>query len=84
MNELAPISLGFIIGLLISRLSGGIRSSLFAFFGIATVGFVSTLMSGEYHQSWFYVLPDSAEAALGLCIGWALSVTLRRAKKALP
>ena len=39
-------------------------------------GTVATVASGEYHQSWIYLLLDFGEAALGLVIGYVVAARL--------
>jgi hypothetical protein len=39
-------------------------------------GATATVASGEYHESWIYLLLDFGEAALGLVIGYVVAAWL--------
>ena len=40
-------------------------------------GLAATLVSGEYHVSWLYLLPDVAEAVAGAVAGVAIDRAVR-------
>jgi hypothetical protein len=72
MYELIPVLLGLIFGVLIGRTKGMARPVL-RVAGVAASGLVATVLSGEYFESWVYVLLDVGEAALGLVAGIAIA-----------
>jgi hypothetical protein len=51
--------------------------------GILLAGLSATIVSGEYHVSWVYLLVDVAEAAAGFGVGVAAFQSFRRARGAL-
>lgn len=78
MDELIPVVLGAAFGALIRR--GGDRRARIglAVLAVAASGAVATIRSGEYEDSWLYLLLDAGEAAAGLIAGLALAHHLRR------
>jgi hypothetical protein len=76
MDELVPVILGAILGATIwLTTSGKLR---FASSVAATIvsGATATIASGEYHESWVYLLLDFRQAALGLVIGYVVVARL--------
>jgi hypothetical protein len=76
MDELVPVILGTILGVVIwlttSRKSRFVGSAL----AVVASGFIATLASGEYLHSWIYLLLDIGEAALGLAVGFVVAARL--------
>jgi hypothetical protein len=81
MDELVPVILGVVLGAIIWRsTTGQIRLAL----GICAVvvsGASATVLSGEYLDSWIYILLDLGEAALGLALGSAIAHRLLPSRK---
>jgi hypothetical protein len=76
MDELVPVILGAIFGVIIwLSTSGRLRFAL-SLVAVIVSGTVATVASGEYHQSWIYLLLDFGEAALGLVIGYVVAARL--------
>jgi hypothetical protein len=66
MEELLPFALGCILGFAVWRgTSGWLRSMLFVVAAFAAA-FAATVLTGEYHTSWLYLLLDLSLAALGI------------------
>ena len=79
MFEILPVALAFVLGILIWRTtSGGIRLIL-SCGAVALSGLAATTLSGEFHESWVFLLLDFGEAAFGLAIGFAAAHRLLRA-----
>jgi len=77
MDELLPVILGALLGGLICyRTTGKLRLILSAIAVIAS-GAAATVFSGEYAESWVYLLLDLGEASLGLTFGIAIAHRLR-------
>lgn len=82
MEELVPPVLGFLIGLLVWRSTAGrVRLALSAA-GIVAAALAATVLSGEYVESWLYLLADLTTAALGfgaaiLAMRWMASRSAR-------
>jgi len=73
MDELVPIILGIIFGALIWRgTTGRIRIAL-SICAVLISGAAATVLSGEYQESWIYLLLDFGEAAIGLAIGMLIA-----------
>jgi hypothetical protein len=76
MKELVPFILGVLLGALLTvRTAGRTRSAAYAA-AVVLSGAAATALSGEYQTSWFYLLLDCAEAALGLVAGLAIVARL--------
>jgi hypothetical protein len=73
MEELVPPAFGFLIGLLLWRSTAGRLHAALSAMGIAAAALAATVLSGEYLESWFYLLVDATTAALGF--GAAVLVT---------
>jgi hypothetical protein len=77
MEELLPVLLAAVMGVAISLYArGGVRW-LLGCVAIAVCGLAATILTGEFEESWLYLLQDVAEAAAGLALGllfarWAL------------
>lgn len=76
MDELIPLILGAVFGAII-WLTTTARSRFAA--SVAAVilsGAAATIVSGEYRESWIYLLLDFGEAAFGLVIGYVVASRL--------
>jgi hypothetical protein len=71
MDELVPVIIGTVLGALIWRTTKGHLRGLLSVSAVLASGFAATVLSGEYHQSWLYLLLDLGEAAFGLTVGFA-------------
>jgi hypothetical protein len=83
MDELVPVILGCLFGVTIWRGSKGPMRLLLSIAAVVVSGAAATVLSGEYVESWVYLLLDFGEAAFGLAAGFwlahrALSSTARR------
>jgi hypothetical protein len=78
MDELYPIGIGILLGILFSlrlNLLGPIwREALL----VAVVGASATIASGEYVESWGFLIVDIGEVALAAWISFAGFVYLQR------
>ena len=73
MEELFPVLLAAAMGVAISLYTrGGVRW-LPGCVAIAVSGLTATALTGEFDQSWLYLLQDVAEAAAGLAFGLAFA-----------
>jgi hypothetical protein len=72
MEELIPIILGIILGALIGRSTTGITRIVLSVAAVLVSGASATILSGEYVESWIYLLLDLGEAALGLALGFVI------------
>jgi hypothetical protein len=71
MDEVVPIILGFIGGIVIWRKTVGRMRMPLSVLIVLVSGALATLLSGEYLESWVYVLLDIGEAIFGLVVGLA-------------
>ncbi len=69
MDELVPVVLGVVLGVLIWATTTGRTRLVLSACAVLVSGLAATVLSGEYHQSWIYLLLDLAEAAIGLAGG---------------
>ena len=69
MDELVPVVLGAILGALIWATTSGRMRLALSVGAVVVSGLAATVLSGEYHESWIYLLLDLAEAAIGLVVG---------------
>jgi hypothetical protein len=82
MDETVPVILGILLGALIwSTTSGSVRS-LLSVCAVLVSGLTATVLSGEYHESWIYLLLDLGEAALGLAVGMFIVHRVQRRRAA--
>jgi hypothetical protein len=75
MEELVPVVLGVALGVMIWGGSAGGRRSVLSLCAVLVSAFAATVLSGEYQESWIYLLLDLAEATLGFALG---TVIVRR------
>lgn len=73
MDELVPIILGIILGALIWRSTTGRTRIALSIGAVLVSGAAATVLSGEYRESWVYLLLDFGEAAFGLAIGMLIA-----------
>jgi hypothetical protein len=82
MDETVPVILGILLGALIwSTTSGSVRF-LLSVCAVLVSGLIATVLSGEYHESWIYLLLDLGEAALGLAVGMFIVHRVQRRRAA--
>jgi hypothetical protein len=70
MDELVPVILGAILGAVIWRTTRGRTRFVLSVLAVIFAAFTATLASGEYLESWIYLLLDLGEAAFGLVLGY--------------
>ena len=73
MEELVPVILGVVLGALIGRSTTGPTRIVLSIAAVLVSGAAATILSGEYVESWGYLLLDFGEAALGLAIGFVIA-----------
>lgn len=73
MDELVPVVLGAILGALIWATTAGHTRLALSVCAVLVSGLTATVLSGEYHQSWVYLLLDLGEATIGLAGGMLLA-----------
>ena len=79
MFELIPIVMGLILGVLIWRNTQGRLRLLLSVAAVALSGATATMLSGEYAESWIFILLDLGEAAFGLAVGFVIAQVFLRA-----
>lgn len=73
MDELIPVIVGIVLGALIWRRASGHLRGLLSVAAVLVSGLAATVLSGEYHESWLYLLLDLGEATIGLTLGFAIA-----------
>ena len=73
MDEIVPVILGVVLGAVIWRGTRGATRTVLSVLAVFASGIFATVLSGEYHDSWLYLLLDLGEAALGLAVGFAIA-----------
>jgi hypothetical protein len=76
MDELVPVILGTILGAIIWLTTSGRLLFALSVVAVLVSGATATIASGEYHESWIYLLLDFGEAALGLVVGYVMAARL--------
>ncbi|MGH7069448.1 MAG: hypothetical protein ACREFO_05475 [Acetobacteraceae bacterium] len=76
MDELVPVILGIIFGAAIWLCSKDTVRLLLSVLAVLVAGAAATIASGEYLESWVYLLLDFGEAAFGLVIGTIIAARL--------
>jgi len=76
MDELVPVILGAIFGAGAWLSSTGATRVMLSVLAVLIAGAVATIASGEYLESWLYLLLDFGEAAFGLAIGYVVAARL--------
>lgn len=82
MDETVPVILGILLGALIWSTTAGPIRLLLSVCAVLVSGLTATVLSGEYHESWIYLLLDLGEAALGLAIGMFIVNRVQRRRAA--
>lgn len=78
MNEILPVVLAFALGSVIWRCTNGRIRLILSCGAVAMAGLAATALSGEFHQSWGFLLLDLGEAAFGLAVGFLAAHRLLR------
>jgi hypothetical protein len=76
MGELVPLILGTVFGAIIWLTTNGRLRFAVSVAAVIVSGAAATIASGEYHESWIYLLLDFGEAAFGLVIGYVVASRL--------
>jgi len=76
MDELVTVILGAILGATIWLTTSGKLRFALSVAAVIVSGATMTIASGEYHESWVYLLLDFGEAALGLAVGYVVAARL--------
>lgn len=69
MDELVPVVLGLVLGAPIWVATTGRSRLALSACAVLISGLAATVLSGEYAQSWIYLVLDLGEAALGMAAG---------------
>lgn len=72
MDELIPVVLSAFLGTHIWRSTGGARL-VRSILAVLTSGAIATVLSGEYRDSWMFIVLDFGEASLGLVLGFVIA-----------
>lgn len=81
MEELAPVILGAVFGAGLWLTVTGVRLVVLSALAVLIAGVVATIGSGEYQESWAYLLLDFAEAAFSVAIGYLVAARLLTAER---
>lgn len=81
MDEVVPVVLGATLGFAIWHFGPGRTRILLSICAVAISGLAATVFSGEYTDSWIYLLLDLGEAALGLALGFVAAHWMTRLRK---
>lgn len=73
MSEFVPFLSAFALGTAIGCTSRGLVRTGLTICAVIASGLVATLLSGEYHASWWFLLPDLTESAVGVAAAAATS-----------
>jgi hypothetical protein len=73
MEEFFPVFLAAALGVAIWLFARGRLRWILSVLAIAVSGFAATTFTGEFEDSWLYLLQDLAEAACGLAAGFAIA-----------
>ena len=76
MDEIVPVILGAAFGAIIWRCTRGRTRLVLSVLAVIVAGVAATVASGEYLESWIYLLLDLGEAALGLAVGYVIAARL--------
>ena len=69
MEELVPLFFGIVVGAVIWRKTTGLARIGSGFLAVAIIAALATLSSGEFTESWAFLLLDAGLGALGVGIG---------------
>ena len=72
MEEFFPVLLAAAFAIAISLYTGGAPWWVLGSVAVAASGLAATTATGEFEDSWLYLLQDLAEAAVGLALGLAI------------
>jgi hypothetical protein len=72
MDELVPVCLGVLLGLPIWCCVEGRARVMLGVLAVAMSGITATIVSGEYAQSYIYLLWDLGEAVFGLAVAFLI------------
>lgn len=72
MDELFPVLLAAALGIAVSLYARGAALCILSCLVVVGSGMAATTFSGEFQESWLYLLQDLAEAAFGLGLGFAI------------
>jgi hypothetical protein len=78
MDELVPVVLGILLGAPVWHYSSGLLRTALSVLAVAVSGAAATIISGEYLESYVYLLLDLGEAAAGLVIGFMIAHLVQR------
>jgi hypothetical protein len=81
MDEVVPVVLGAVLGFAIWHFGPGRARILLSIGAVVLSGVLATVFSGEYAESWIYLLLDLGEAAVGLALGFAGAHAMTRRRK---
>jgi hypothetical protein len=73
MDEIVPVLFCALLGVIIWRGTRGLTRSVLSVLAVIASGAFATVLSGEYVESWLYLLLDLGEATLGLAIGFVVA-----------
>ena len=76
MEEIVPCILGAVLGAMIWLNARGIARFALSILAVIVLAAVATIGTGEYLESWVYLLLDLGEAAFGLAIGYVVAARL--------
>jgi hypothetical protein len=76
MNEVVPCILGAVLGAVIWLSARGAARFALSILAVIVSAAVATVASGEYTQSWVYLLLDLGEATFGLAVGYVVAARL--------
>jgi hypothetical protein len=76
MDELVPLVPGAVFGAIIWLTTSARLRFAVSVIAVIVSGATATMASGEYHESWIYLLLDFGEAAFGLVIGYVVAARL--------
>jgi hypothetical protein len=77
MDELATVTVAAFLGAVIWRSARGKMRIFLSLLAVIAAGTIASLASGEFQESWHYLLLDLGEAALGLVVGYAIAAWQR-------
>jgi flagellar biosynthesis protein FliR len=80
MYELIPVVLAAFLGARIWGSRGGARLVRCVLAVLVTAA-IATVVSGEYRDSWMFIVLDFGEAALGLAFGFVIAHRRSRARE---
>ena len=76
MDEILPCILGAVLGTMIWLRARGTARLALSIVAVIVSATAATVISGEYLESWVYLLLDLGEAAFGLAIGYVVAARL--------